>query len=268
MESTYTRQQAGDRVLKATLLAGEEISYFCSGKSVAPVSEAAKGEPRTIDRVRASFFVSSSRDSAVTAVLVLAAPSLPLPLSLVPLFRLCPRFFFYRASAHGHGAAHRIIYRSIVAFFRVQPRERLQCPPSVRVNEGRRRKAAWLPSRSLPLDSSSVLHLSPGSRVLSAFAQVTYRYLLGQPNYPRILLFVLLRVRQENFKIVRDRSRRSGRSVARIGGKCEAGGMLIVEGTRLVHGERSADFTSFASYYRDRQIERSSKRIARSAWIV
>lgn len=32
------------------------------------------------------------------------------------------------------------------------------------------------------------------------------------------------------------------RSVARIGGKCEAGGMLIVEGTRLVHGERSADF--------------------------
>lgn len=32
------------------------ISYFCSGKSVAPVSEAAKGEPRIIDRVCASFF--------------------------------------------------------------------------------------------------------------------------------------------------------------------------------------------------------------------
>lgn len=67
--STYTREQAGVHVRKATLLVREEISYFCSGKSVAPVSEAAKGEPRTIDRVRASFFVSSSRDSTVTPFL-------------------------------------------------------------------------------------------------------------------------------------------------------------------------------------------------------
>lgn len=62
-EDNIYMKQTGVQVLKATLLVGEEISYFCSGKSVAPVSEAAKGEPRTIDRVRASFFVSSSCDS-------------------------------------------------------------------------------------------------------------------------------------------------------------------------------------------------------------
>lgn len=40
--------QAGDACLSKSR---RGISYFCSGKSVAPVSEAAKGELRTIDRV-------------------------------------------------------------------------------------------------------------------------------------------------------------------------------------------------------------------------
>lgn len=71
-EETTAQGAGGGRGSKATLVAGEEISYFCSGKSVAPVSEAAKGEPRTIDRVRASFFVFSSRDPAFSVSLTLS----------------------------------------------------------------------------------------------------------------------------------------------------------------------------------------------------
>lgn len=97
----HTKKQAGVHVRKATLLVREEISYFCSGKSVAPVSEAAKGEPRTIDRVRASFFVSSSHDSTVTPFLHLFCLSLSLFFVYVRVSS-----FIVRECTHGHGTLH------------------------------------------------------------------------------------------------------------------------------------------------------------------
>lgn len=51
-----------------TLRGVEGFSYFCSGKSVAPVSEAAKGKPRAVDRVSASFFVFSAADATIRGV--------------------------------------------------------------------------------------------------------------------------------------------------------------------------------------------------------
>lgn len=51
-----------------TLRGVEGFSYFCSGKSVAPVSEAAKGKPRAVDRVSASFFVYSAANATIHGV--------------------------------------------------------------------------------------------------------------------------------------------------------------------------------------------------------
>lgn len=51
-----------------TLRGVEGFSYFCSGKSVAPVSEAAKGKPRTVDRVSASFFVYLAANATICGV--------------------------------------------------------------------------------------------------------------------------------------------------------------------------------------------------------
>ena len=122
-DTTTTGSRRGPRS-KATL-AGEEISYFCSGKSVAPVSEAAKGEPRTIDRVRASFFVSSSRDPAFFA-------TLPPPLSLSLSLSLKDSLSLSVLYTHAHTPTHDTVrtdtvlhvvrtdylsFRHIVAFF-------------------------------------------------------------------------------------------------------------------------------------------------------
>lgn len=48
-----------------TLRGVEGFSYFCSGKSVAPVSEAAKGKLRAVDRLPAAFFVYSAANTTI-----------------------------------------------------------------------------------------------------------------------------------------------------------------------------------------------------------
>lgn len=84
----YTHAKAAETV--CTLRGVEGFSYFCSGKSVAPVSEAAKGKPRAVDRV--SLFLFSSTQLPMLRFLVYTSETVRCNSSRISLFTLASFF--------------------------------------------------------------------------------------------------------------------------------------------------------------------------------